>query len=298
MAGKIANSFELFKMSLSTLRQDKELALIPVISAVCSAVVMAVMGAGIYLTLNQKAVTATTTTTSGRAVSTGAAEFGYQPTVLTFVVGIAGYIVLAIIVCYFASVLVSGAYERLSGGDPSLGSAFGRANKRLPQILLWGLVNGTVGYILQSLRNQGIIGNIIGGLVNAAWEIVTWLVVPVIVVEGTGPIDSFKRSGHLFKKTWGENLIARAGFGLFGFLAMLVVFVVAAGLTVVSVPVGIIVGLALIAVVATVMSALSGIFRTALYLYAVNGTAPVGWDQQVLASSFGQKTGASRLLGR
>ena len=60
-----------------------------------------------------------------------------------------------------------------------------------------------------------------------AWEIVTWLAVPVVVVEGTGAIDSLKRSAGLFKTTWGENLVAQAGFGILGLVLMLPALVIA-----------------------------------------------------------------------
>ena len=49
----------------------------------------------------------------------------------------------------------------------------------------------------------------------------TFLTVPIIVFEDVGPINALKRSGHLLKQTWGENLMAQIGLGLIGLLAFL-----------------------------------------------------------------------------
>ncbi len=192
-----------------------------------------------------------------------------RPRRLTYVVGAVGYLVITFVVTYFAAVLVSGAHQRLTGGNPTLGSAFAQASSRLGPILVWSLLTGTVGLILQAIRSRaGFLGQIVVNLVGMAWEIVTWLAVPVVVVEGTGAVDSLKRSASLFKRTWGENLVAQAGFGILG-LVLMIPAVVIALLVGVAIPVAGI-GLAAIwvAVVSVVLSALNGIFRTALYMYA------------------------------
>lgn len=43
-----------------------------------------------------------------------------------------------------------------------------------------------------------------------------------------------------------------------------------------------------------VITTLTGIYRTALYLYATTGRAPAGFDQQVMASAFRPKSGMFR----
>ena len=50
----------------------------------------------------------------------------------------------------------------------------------------------------------------------------TFLVLPVLVVEQIGPIQAVKRSAELFKRTWGENMIANAGIGLVALVATFV----------------------------------------------------------------------------
>ncbi|MEJ5255553.1 MAG: DUF6159 family protein [Acidimicrobiales bacterium] len=276
---RIANSWALARSSWSVLRDDKELALIPVISFVCTVVVITAVGGTVWFTLNPTQRAGETTIT---------------PTPLTYVVGAAGYLLTTFVVTYFAAALVAGAHQRLTGGNPTLGSAFRKARSRLAPLLLWSLLTGTVGLILQAIRDRaGFLGQISVNLVGMAWEIVTWLAVPVVVVEGTGPIESLKRAAVLFKQTWGENLIAQGGFGILGLLAvlpaLLIIFVV-----VPAVPLaGIVLAAAWIAATSVVLSALNGIYRAALYLYASTRQAPASFSVEEMQAAFRSKAGHS-----
>ena len=129
-----------------------------------------------------------------------------------------------------------------------------------------------------------------------AWNIITFLVVPVLVVEGIGPVAAIKRSGGLLKKTWGEQIIGNAGIGLvFGLLGFAVA-VVGIGLGVLIMSAGVVVlGIAVIAVAVIVIMVISllgatlrGIYAAALYEYAVGG-ATGAFDQEMLAGAFQPK---------
>jgi hypothetical protein len=274
---RLSNSIALAKSSWAVLRTDKELALIPVISVFTTLAVMALFGGGLYFSLSEKV------TQPGNAAT-------LQPTPLTYVVGAIGYLAITFVVTYFAAVLVSGAHQRLSGGQPTLGSAFAQASSKLGPLLAWSLLTGTVGLILQAIRSRaGFLGQIVVNLVGMAWEIVTWLAVPVVVVEGTGAVDSLKRSAGLFKKTWGENLIAQAGFGVLGLVLMLPAIVIFL-LVGIAIPVaGLVLAGIWVAVVSVVLSALNGIFRTALYMYAATERVPAYFNETELAGAFAPK---------
>jgi hypothetical protein len=274
---RISNSIALAKSSWAVLKADKELALIPVLSFLATLAVMALAGGGVYFSLTEK-VTQPGNTTSMEA------------TPLTYVVGALGYLAITFVVTYFAAVLVSGAHQRLTGGNPTLGTAFTQASSRLGPILAWSLLTGTVGLILQAIRSRaGFLGQIVVNLVGMAWEIVTWLAVPVVVVEGTGAIDSLKRSASLFKKTWGENLVAQGGFGILG-LVLMVPAVIIMLLVVRTIPIA---GLAIaglwVAVVSVVLSALNGIYRTALYMYAAGEPTAGYFSHEQLDAAFKPK---------
>jgi hypothetical protein len=121
-----------------------------------------------------------------------------------------------------------------------------------------------------------------------AWSVVTFLVLPVLVFEGLGPIAAVKRSAALFKGTWGENLMTNAGIGLIGLFAIiggalpLMLFLAIGG------PVAILgIGLFVLWVVTVMLvsSTLTGIFQTALYRYATGAPVP-GFEPGQLEGSF------------
>jgi hypothetical protein len=136
-------------------------------------------------------------------------------------------------------------------------------------------------------ERAGIIGRVLTSFLTLAWTVISWLAVPYIVIDGVGPISALKQSTTALKRTWGENLIANIGLGiinLFVFLGAVVLFALFAipGLWLI----GVVVTLVYIAVAATIMSALTGIYRTALFMYASSGTVPLGFDQQLLDGAF------------
>lgn len=280
--GRLSNSWSLATSSWKVLSDDKELAVIPVASFFATAATMVLVGGGVWLTVDRTLQTGTVTGST--------AEYTYQATPLTFVVGAVGYLLITFVVTFFAAALVAGAHERLCGGNPTLGSAFGRALARIGPIFLWSLLTGTVGLILQSLRERaGFLADLVLRGIGMAWEVVTWLAVPVVVVEGTGPISSLKRAAGLFKKTWGENIIAQAGFGLLGFVIVLPGLIIATLIGLIVPVAGIAVGALFVAVVSVILSALNGIFRTALYMYASGEATPDGFTQAEMATAFAPK---------
>jgi hypothetical protein len=111
----------------------------------------------------------------------------------------------------------------------------------------------------------------------------------VIVEEGTGPIASAKRSAHLLRTTWGENIIGQFGLGAVGLLAVLP-GLIDFGLVSFAVP---LLGLPLLfvylAIVVTIMSALGGIYRAALYRYASGLPNGDAFPEQALAGAFRRK---------
>lgn len=105
-----------------------------------------------------------------------------------------------------------------------------------------------------------------------AFSVLSFLALPVIVFEDVGAIDGFKRSSQLLRGTWGEQLTFSFGLGLIGLVASLpgiglVVLGAASGVAAVA-AVAVTIGVLWIVVVAAVTSALSAVFKVALYRYA------------------------------
>jgi len=267
--GRIKNTISLAKASWQVLLSDKELMLLPVMSTIASIIIAATFFLPIVLS-----------ETEGGPV--------------VYAISLLVYFLLSFVVIYFNTALVAAAYERLAGGDPTLGSALAEANRHLPVILGWSAVSATVSMILKQLEERaGIIGAIVGRIAGLAWTLVTFLVIPVFVIEGLGVMDSIKRSAEIFKSTWGENMAANVGFGILGFLAMLplilLVFLGAAAGS--GAVLGVTVGLAVLGaiLISVTMATLSGIFQTALYMYATMGEVPGPFVGTNLAGAFRPK---------
>jgi hypothetical protein len=269
------NSWELAKTSWAVLRSDPTLAVYPVVGGIVSLVALIAFAALV-------AVTGGVTDDS----TEGLEAMGYVFAVL-------GYLVLAFISVYFQAALVAAADVRLRGGDPTLGGGFSAATGRSSRLLPWAIVVATVSIIVRWLEDRGFVGQIVGGLFGAAWSVVTFLAIPVIVLENVGPVGALKRSGQLLRRTWGENILAQLGFGLLGLVLSLPgIAIIGLGFLIggaAAIATAVVVGGAMLVVVTVALSALSGIYRTALYRYVVDGTAPAAFAGVDLAHAFGPR---------
>jgi hypothetical protein len=276
--GRIRRSWELGKISWGVLRSDKTLAAFPVISAIVTLVVIAIFGGLIGLT----------------GVNTEEGQESLEAIGYVFVA--VGYIALAFVTTYFTAALVVGANNVLEGRPATLGESFAAANAKLHRLLPWALVQATVSMIISAIEDRlGPLGQIIAGLLGAAWAVVTFLTIPIIMLEDLGPWNALKRSGALLKQTWGENIVAQIGFGLLALVAALpgiaiIAIGVATGSVAAAIAIGI-VGAIWVAIVAVVISAMSGIYRTALYRFAVDGRAPGAFAGIDMTAAFGPRKG-------
>ena len=144
--------------------------------------------------------------------------------------------------------------------------------------------------VLQAIRERaGFLGPGVAWLGGAAWTVVTWLTVPSIIIEGLGPIAAIKRSAHLLKATWGENVIAQLGLGALGMVLLLPGFLVFGLLWLVSPAITIVGIFSWSVVVGVLMAALGAIYRTALYRYAAGLPAGGGFSDEMLAAAFAPK---------
>jgi hypothetical protein len=121
-----------------------------------------------------------------------------------------------------------------------------------------------------------------------------------MILESRGAIEAAKRSGSLFKKTWGENLAAQAGFSLVqvilaipGIALLWLGYSLADQVGATAAGVMLVVGGLWMAILLALFGALNGVFQTALYHYVKgSGVYQKYFSRQVLAKSFGRKAGA------
>ena len=266
--GRIGRSFQLVGQSYRVLMQDKELMLLPLISGTIIAVVAVSFVVGVGLDVERY---------NPKQFDAAAYLPLFALYVVTYGVGI-----------FFQGAVIAGATERMRGGNPTLGSALAAPLKRLPAILMWAVVAATIGTILRAIHDRSaFIGKIVAGLLGAAWSLATFFVVPVIVLEDTPVTSAVPESVELFKKTWGEQVVAGINFGVAAIVAWVTLFAVVgllayAGVGIAAFAVGVIGGIGLM----IFFSALQGVFVASLYQYARGGSAAAGFDRDVLAHAF------------
>ncbi len=261
MWSRISNSWELVKASAAVLRADKELLLFPLASTLATIMVMIVFAVPMFLA----------------NVFDNVADSG-DPGVAGYVIAFLFYVTMYFVVIFANTALVGAALIRLNGGDPTLRDGINIAMARVDKILGYAIIAATVGMVLRYIREKGgIIGQIFAWVGDVAWNLATYLVVPVLVSEDIGPIEAVKRSTRLLKDTWGEQVVGNFSIGLVFFLiglaAVLLVgipVIALAALTesVIVVVLGVGLVVLVIAVVALVGSTLNGIYTAALYRYA------------------------------
>jgi hypothetical protein len=276
--GSISRGFRLAKASWSVVKQDRELLILPVISFVCSLVVMGVFALG--------------------ALGIGLPAEGESANPALYVLGFVMYVALAFVTIFFNAAIIGTAMKRLKGEDATLKDGIALARQHIGKIFVWALITATVGMILRTLQERaGLIGRIVIGIIGVAWNVITFFVVPVLLYEPVGVPDAIKRSASIFRQRWGEQFIGNATIGLAIFLVAIPVVLVggliAAAVPVVGVPLLVLAVGALMAVGA----ACSGVFNAALYRYATTGESSGAFSIEDMDGSFRPKRGSAGRTG-
>jgi hypothetical protein len=281
MFERFSRSWQLVKASGTVLRQDKELLLFPLFSAIA----MILVSASFIIPLVVGGTFAEPVEDSANATSL----------VILFLF----YLVQYFVIFFFNSALVGAAMIRLDGGDPTVRDGLRIASSRFVQILGYAAIAATVGLILRMIEERaGFIGRWIAGLLGLAFTVATFLAVPILVSQNVGPLEAVKDSATLLKKTWGENVIGNVGMGLvffiyyFGVIGLGIALVFGASQTGSPALIVLVVAAVVLALVALalVQSALQGVYSAALYRYATNGNVGEAFAGRLLSSAFKPKS--------
>lgn len=211
-----------------------------------------------------------------------------------------GIYVLSVVGIYFSVGLAACADLIFRGQNATVSDGIAVANSRFSQICGWAALSTAIALIIGVLENQGgALGDIAGRLIGTAWSLVTFLAVPVIAIEGPGPLATLKRSGVLFKQRWGQQITGNLAIGgivfLIGFLPG--VLLIAAGVIIwpsagFAGALLVVIGALVVCVALLISKALSGVFGVALYRYALEGEVVGGFTQEDLESAVKPKRGA------
>lgn len=272
---KIYRTWSLMSASWQVLRQDKGLLVFPFISGLCCLLLLASFAVPLYVTNHWQ---------PPGLDGSQAQQVTYYGVWFLF------YLCNYFVVIFFNAAIVACATMRMTGGNPSVGDGFRAAASRLPAIAGWAVMSATIGLILRLVEDKSKwVGRIVAGVLGGAWTVVSFLVVPILVVENKNPFTALKDSTVLLKKTWGEQAAGSFSLGLIFFLLA----VPAIGIAVLGCFSGrvalIFASLALAAVyviiLALIQSALQSIYQAALFLYARDGRVPEGFQSELLGNA-------------
>ena len=275
--GRIQRGWALAKRSYQVLLADRSLLLFPALSLAVSLVTaFFFFGPGVVIYNSD----------------------GQEPILILF--GVVTLYALSVVTLFFNTALAAAASEVLAGRRPAVADGFEAARDRLGPIAQWALVQTTVGVAIaaaEALLRDDVVGRLAAGVVNVAWGVATFFVVPVIALEGLGPREAFKRSVALLKARWGEGVVGAASASAPIVLAAILVvgplalggFALLDGSPSLAVGLLVLAGLALIAAM-VVAGTVSVIFRVALYQFATTGQAPGQFESADLAGAFHPKS--------
>ena len=270
--GTLGKTWSLYRQSFDVLCADVEIVLFPVMSAI-SAILVA---AGFFFPLYR----------SGVLESLGRRTAEWE----TYAVLFAWYYLNYFVIIFFNSALVGCANIRLSGGNPNVRDGLRIAFRHLDRIASWALVSATVGVILDSLRNKGkIIGRLLTAGIGLTWTLITYLIIPVIILEDRTTYDSMQRSAELFRERWGEEVAGSFGFGILTFLLLIPGLAIAWLLFSIDQALAVIVLVWYVIILAAISSAVKGVFTVVLYRYASGMGLPGGFSGRMIDDAIGSK---------
>jgi hypothetical protein len=279
--GRIVRGWQLAKKSFALIAHDRRLLLFPLLSIVATALAALVIFGPFFVWWS--------------------ASGGDRPWIIG---GIVGLWALNFIGTFFGVAFIAGAERSLAGEPWTMGDGLRRAWSRVGSIVLWSLVATIVGLLLQALervRGGWVVNIVVRWVLGAAWGLATFFIIPVLALEGVGPVEATRRSVQIVRKRWGEGVVGASAISSIFVIVMftsLALFVF--GLTFTSLTPYLGVPLIVFAVVVFSVGmvanvGVSQLFRLVLYEYAVGDRALGSFQADELEAVFKPRR---RLFGR
>ena len=224
------------------------------------------------------------------------ANDNYVPGTIAAIVGVfANQIVISIT----SGGLVASADEELAGRDSSIGHGIGASLARIFPLIGWAFIQTVVNVIVSLIRGNSqsgaasVVRNIAASGILAMWSLITFFVVPFIMLDRVGPITAIKESSKLFKAKWGLQIYGGVRIG--GFVALITilpaillvvlgVFLTLSNVWAIGVPL-IVIGVIVFSIGALLIATLRGIFSVVLFRFAKDGALEGGFTEEELAGA-------------
>jgi hypothetical protein len=285
---RMQRGWRLTKQSWAIIRRDRTLLVFPIVAGIAGLIVAAIfVGGGVALR----------------------GSTGSEP--LMIVAFVIGAYLLAVVSIFCNVALCACAARALEGEDTTVQEGFEAARSRFGVVVGWAgvqlIVGGLTTLLEAALREAGgqILASIVGSLVNLAWGVASFFVIPIIALENLGPKDALKRSLSIVRQRWGEGVTGTAAIGL---LLVLFAFLPGAALVAVgiaarnssSVLAGVLIALGVVTIIVgiVIQTALMSTFKVALYRFATEDKVLGGFEREPLENAFKPRRRRDRGLAR
>ncbi|HSI20818.1 MAG TPA: DUF6159 family protein [Verrucomicrobiae bacterium] len=216
------------------------------------------------------------------------------------IVGVLFVFALQLVTIFVNTAFYIAAEAALNGEKMRMRLAFSKAWTHRKRLAQWAIVGTLVGVILNIIHEKaGWAGKFISIIGNIAWTMATIFIIPTLVTHDMGPIDSLKHSAGLFKRTWGENVVAQFSLGLISLFAVLaiilfpgaILMILVAGAPIVTwmIVTEVLIKLSLLFALIAYTSSLQIIFNAALYRYAETGDYIGPFSQEMISGAYHSK---------
>lgn len=278
--GRMKAGWLLFKETWRFMMLDKELLWVPVLSLIVNVFFFGALIAAIML------------------VATGSATEVPEDSPVWLILLFITYVVGAFILAFSQAIISHIVYVRAKGGNATLGQGFKRAAAHSLSLFVWSLITSTVGIILRMLSERSeLLGRVVAVVFGAAWGILTYFVVPAMVISNQSAFAAIPESGRVFKASWGETFASNISYNLI-FIALFVLLVLsgiglfvvalAYSLPLLAVVIAVVYGIAFVFLM-LVSSIFGGILKTLLYIYATEQTVPDTFNRELIEKMLSRK---------
>jgi hypothetical protein len=248
---KMANGWEISKLSFKVLKANKNLIIFPILSGISLMIILGMFFVGIA---------------SAYGWDFDNIELGSTSLLYKYGLIFICYLINYFVVVFFNMALMHCAKLYFQGEEVTVAKGLEFSRSRIGAILSWSVFAATVGLVLKIIQdNVGWIGKIITGLIGIVWSVATFFTVPILAYENGTPWQALKKSSQMMKEKWGESLGATFSFGLIQFVAFILLLIPAFLIGYINVLAGIAVGIVGVVLIAATFSALNSIFVSAVY---------------------------------
>ena len=291
MAGSWAQSRTVTKQAWGVIKENPYMLLFPVVSgmlAIMAFLIVAGIGLGVMgVTTVEEQATSDETSSSFLIVG-------------IIILVVAAYLA-TLITQIFMGGLVKCTDEELQGRDSGFGAGLRASFSRLGALMGWAGIQTAVGWLLSAVRGDASNNNaivailrlVLASLLAVAWSIITFFVLPLIILRGKGPLQAIKESVQLIRKTWGMQIAGNVRIG--GLIALVAVlpgilfavvggFIAASGTPAAGIPLAAI-GVIVIIAAQVLISAMRAIFSVAMLHYVESGEGYGPFGQQELQTA-------------